>query len=324
MLLYGPDRGLVRERSDRLAATVLGGEGDPFRLIEIGVGELRARPEALADAARSFPLLPGRQVLRVRDAGDAQGESLKRLAAAGCWEALVIVEAGDLGKRSSLRLLFEAEAGFAAVACHGDDAASLRQVIDETLAAAGVTASAEAVRLLVDTLGADRALTRQELAKIATYAGKGGRIDVDDVLAIIGGVGATSLADLAAAAGGGDADRLNRALTALDRGIEPIAALRATQQHLQRLHRVRAEIGRGRSVREAVLALRPPVFFRAVDDVARQAGRWSSAGLEAGLLALLAAEAACKRTGAPQAAIAATALLEIARRARVAAAGRRD
>jgi DNA polymerase-3 subunit delta len=102
-------------------------------------------------------------------------------------------------------------------------------------------------------------------------------------------------------------------LAGLGRGIEAIGLLRAVQGHLQRLHRVQADVARGRGLREAVQALRPPVFFRAVDAFSRQARCWRREALEASLAALLEAERACKRTGAPQAALAAAAVLSVAR-----------
>lgn len=317
VLLFGPDRGLVRERSRQLTAAVLGPTADPFRLIDIGTAEVRAAPASLADAARSFPLVPGRQVLRVRDGVDTIAEAVRLLLQSENWEALVIIEAGDLGKRSALRELCEASKVAAAIACYADDDAALRQVIEETLSDHGLSASGAAMDLLNGMLGADRGLTRQELRKLATYCGDSGHVGVADVLAVVGDAGSISLGELALAAASGDADGLNRLLAAAaERGLEPIGVLRATQQHLQRLHRGQAELLRGRTVREAVQALRPPVFFRDIDEYARQIRQWRPAALEAALILLIKAERACKRTGAPQGAIAMRAVLEVAKLAR--------
>ncbi len=126
VLIFGPDRGLVRERSDALARAVLGDDLDPFRLIEMTAAGVRADPTALVDAARSFPLVPGRRLIRVRDAGEPVVEAIRLLVAARQWDALVVCEAGDLGKRSALRAAFEAPAGVAAVACFADEGDGLR------------------------------------------------------------------------------------------------------------------------------------------------------------------------------------------------------
>ena len=95
---------------------MIGDTPDPFRLLEMTVAELRADPVALVDAARSFPLVPGRRNIRIRDAGEAIVEAIRLLIEAGAFDSLVICEAGDLGKRSPLRASFEDAPGAAAVA----------------------------------------------------------------------------------------------------------------------------------------------------------------------------------------------------------------
>ncbi len=325
--MFGPDRGLVRERSDALARAVIGDAPDPFRVLEMTAAEVRADPVALVDAARSLPLVPGRRFIRIRDAGEAVADAVRLLIEAGGGGALVVLEAGDLGKRSALRTTFEAAAaGAIAVACFPDEGESLRSMIEETLTGFGLRATADAVELLAGTLGADRALNRRELEKLALYCGDGGAhvVDAADVEAVVGSDRLSSLTAIAMLAGAGDIAGLNRALAGEDR-LEPIGLLRATAQHLQRLHRVRAEIGRGRPVRDAIQGLRPPVFFRTIEEFGRQVRRWREQDLEAALVCLTRAEIACKQTGAPQAALATRALMHVARLAsggRAAADGR--
>ncbi|MFO1128906.1 MAG: DNA polymerase III subunit delta [Rhodospirillales bacterium] len=314
VLLFGADRGLVRERSNDLVRGVAGETPDPFRLIEMTTAELRADPVALSDAARSFSLVPGRRIIRIRDAGEPAAEAVRLLLGDGAATALVICEAGDLGKRSGLRLIFEAAPSAAAVACFPDEGDGLRALIEETLAGFGLRPTAAATALLSSTLGADRALSRCELEKLALYCGRGGTgiVEDEDVAAVVGNQRLASLSSLAMLAAGGDIAGLNRALS-VEEGLEPIGLLRAAAQHLQRLHRVKAEVATGRPVRDAVLALRPPVFFRLIDGFTRQVGQWNEARLEEGLVCLARAEIACKQTGAPQAALAVRALLRVAR-----------
>ena len=49
VLVYGPDSGLVRERVQALVASVLKGDGDPFRLSDLDADSLRSDPARLAD-----------------------------------------------------------------------------------------------------------------------------------------------------------------------------------------------------------------------------------------------------------------------------------
>ena len=71
VLIYGPDAGLVRERTKRLAAAVLGDAvGDPFRSAELGQGDLLGDPARLHDEAAALSLVGGRRFLRITDCDD--------------------------------------------------------------------------------------------------------------------------------------------------------------------------------------------------------------------------------------------------------------
>lgn len=306
ILVFGPDRGLVRERADQLAAMVLGERPDPFRCGELTTAQLRATPSALVDEALAFGLVPGRRLLRVRDAADAITEALRLLLAAGRWEAFVLLEAADLAKRSTLREVMESAANAAAVPCYEDDLETLRQVIGETLRAAGLAPTHEVVDFLAANLGSDRGVTRSELEKLVLYMGADPHgppkpVTLDDVAVVVGDARAAMLGSVAMAVGSGDRGMVVRALAqAADDGLEPIALLRVLASHLQRLYVVAGELAAGRSPKEAVGALRPPVFFRELDAFTRQARRWTPAALERAMLAVLDAEMRCKQTASPQ------------------------
>jgi DNA polymerase-3 subunit delta len=314
VLLYGPDSGLVRERAGMLAAQAAGDAADPFRVAELTVATLRDDPARLSDEANALSLTGGRRVVRLRDAGDGATAIVESLLAGPAPAALVIVEAGDLGPRSSLRLLFERAESGAALPCYRDEGGSLATLIDGTLKAAGLSATAEARSQLIDSLGGDRGVSRAELDKLVLYkGGDRGQVTLDDVLACIGDSAAGSLDDVAFAVGDGDSAALDRAL---DRGIQdganPVGLLRAVARHFLRLHQAGVALAGGDADR-AVKALRPPVHFRQVDRFARQLKRWNSAGLSGAIDRLLEAEMACKRTGAPAEALMRRACLEIAR-----------
>ncbi len=316
VLLYGPDGGLVRERAARLAATVAPPD-DPFRIAELTAADLKDDPARLNDEAAAIPFGGGRRVLRIRDVGDGHAKLFEGFLTDPPGDALVVVEAGDLGPRG-LRKAFEGAESAAAVACYRDEGDSLRQLIAQHLSAAGLTAEPAALAFLVANLGGDRQLTRRELDKLVLYVGiaGGGRVTLADAAEMVGDSAERTLDDLANAVAGGDVAALLRDLgRANGEGVSPIAILRGVARHMQRLHLLRGFMGQGIAAAEAVKRLRPPVFWKAAGPLARQAESWASDRLAWALGRLLDAEAACKRTGAPQALLCERALTEIAARA---------
>jgi len=315
-LVYGPDHGLVRERADRMVQAVAGTLSDPFRVAELTAECLREDRARLADAAASLPLSGGRRVVRVRDGKDALVDAVRNLLEVGGGGGYTVIEAGELGPRSPLRMLFEAAETAAAIPCYVDEGEALHAFIGEEIARGGFTIADEALDLLAAHLGADRGLTRRELEKLALYKGEPGPIGVVDVLAIVGEASTLSLDAVAYAACGGDFAALDRAMVmASGESIGAIPLLRVAARHLQRLLQAQAWIASGRSAAQAMAALKPAVFFRLQPAFRRQLDVWNGPRLAAALVVLAETELNCKRTGAPHDILCHAAFVHIARMA---------
>ena len=319
MLVYGPDSGLVRERVDRLVRGIVTDPRDPFRVAELNPARLKEDPARLADEAAAIALTGGRRVVIIRDGGDSITDITSHFLAKPMGDALVVVEGGELGPRSSLRKLFEGSDSGAAIACYADDGGSLAGVIQEELKTANLSADPDAIAFLVDHLGGDRRLTRAEMAKLIIYMGEERRVHLEDAIACVGDSAALSMDDMALAAADGDHVTAQRVLDRLlGEGNQPISVLRALARHFLRLHLAAGLMAQGRSTEQALAALKPPVNFKVADRFRRQLSRWPTDRLGKALELLVDAEADCKTTGMPAAEITSRALMQLAR-----AAGRR-
>lgn len=320
VLVYGPDRGLVRERADGLCRLLLGDPADPFRLCELSPAMLKDDPVRLADEMASLSLTGGTRVIRLRDAGDGAAAPCGRaLEAAAGGSALLVAEAGDLAKRSTLRCLFEAAGNAVAIPCYADDEASLQRLAAGMLAEAGLSLDPDASACLAAYLGGDRAMSRGEIEKLICYvqAGRSRSVSLEDVTACIGDSREASLDAVVMAAAGGDAASLDRALDlAYASGMHPVSVIRAAARHVQRLHLAASLMASGKSPAEAMATLRPPVFYKQQDAFRAQLRAWPPARLAQALGLLTDAELDCKTTGAPAEALCARALWQIATAAR--------
>lgn len=318
VLIYGEDEGLVRERAQRLAKTVVENLNDPFRVVEFFGSVLKDDPARLGDEATAIAFGGGRRVVRVRQATDTAEAACKTLLDLRTdFDSLVIVEAGELTPRSKLRKLFEAAKNAAAMPCYADDARTLPDVIRQTLGEHGLSADRDALALLMQSLGADRSMTRGELAKLALYMGTEKSVTAQHVREAIGDCATAALDDVIYAAASGDAQRLDAALgRVLADGTNPVQIVRAAQRHFQRLHLARGDMALGKSADEAMRGLRPPVFFAVQDAFRRQLSTWSEDKLARAFDILTQAETDCKTTGLPAEAVTGRALLALAQAAR--------
>ena len=300
VLVYGPDAGLVSERADMVARTVVDDLADPFLVSEFSEGELLADRIRLADEASALTFTGGRRVIRIRDVTDAASLVIEAYLAEGTGDALTVMRAGDLGPRSKVRRLFEGSENAAAVACYADDERMLDRVIRSTFSALNMSVTPDAVAYLMANLGADRAVSRTELEKLAIYAGDAKEITLDDAITCIGDSSAFNLDVLAFAVGDGDQAAVDRACArCLDEGTAPVAVLRVVQRHLTRLQLVSSASEETGDPSRAIQALKPPVFFKFKDRFLSQVRAWTTRDLGAALALLLDAEHTVKQTGAP-------------------------
>ncbi len=304
VLLYGPDRGLVHERAERLARTVVDALDDPFRVVDLNAAVFVSDPARLADEAAAQSLTGGRRVVRVRGAGNDLAPIIEVLLKNYVGDALIVVEAGELSPKAKLRSLFESAANAASIACFQDEDAALESVIKESLVQRGLAVSAEALAYMSGRLGADRKVTRSELEKLALFMGERTEVTEADAIACVGDSAEMDLDDLADATAGGDHPAVARALSRLTvDGVNPIAILRALQRHFQRLHLAGAMVSSGTSADAAVGSLRPPIFYKRRPAFGRQLRLWSPRLIASALDLLLDAELDCKTTGLPARAI---------------------
>ncbi len=278
IVFYGTDAGLVSERAQRLAVLIAARDnGEAVRFDE---ADLDQDPDRLAVELQTIPMFGGSKVVRVIAGRRVTAAALAPLIESNTLAATLIVEAGNLRPADAMRALFEKSPNAAAVACYGDEAADLERLIRETLTSHKLAITSDARELLLARLGADRALSRGEVEKLALYAAGKGEIDMADVDAIVGDASELAIDRILNAAALGDATRAAAELArALASGESAQMIILAALRHLQRLHRIRIDLDSGRSLDDVLRLLRPPIHFKQKDSIGLQCRTWTAARL---------------------------------------------
>src|SRR5258708_2034352 len=145
VVIYGSDDGLVAERAVALAKTVCADLKDPFRVVDIPGDVLKGDPARLADEFSAMSLI-----------GGAGG-------------ALIVLEAGNLTPRSTLRTLAETESCLAAMPCYPDSDDALSNLVENAARQQGLIVADDALEWIVERIGGDRGQTRSEIDKLMLY-----------------------------------------------------------------------------------------------------------------------------------------------------------
>ena len=312
VLIYGPDLGLVRDRADMLARTIVDDFKDPFNYIELTDANLKEEPGRLADEAAALSFAGGERVIRIRTSGEGAAKAAGNLVDGldgGYLKAngFVIVEAGALTPRSGLRKLFEKAKNAAALPCYADAPADVRQLAQDMAREEDLRIDDDALDLLTTILGDDRGVSRAEIEKLILYKGPKslregrGTIALEDIRANLADGLGDAMDDATSACADGAPKRLARALyKAGAAGASPIGLLRALQRQFARLETAAQHMESGDSAASAMKKLRPPVFFAEQRAFESRLYKWRGAKIEKALRMLVDAELEAKKTGAPQ------------------------
>lgn len=314
ILIYGPDAGLVKERGIMLGKLVVSDLSDPFNVAVLTGDILSEDPARLMDEAKAMSMMGGARLIRIENAADKNSVILKEYLAGASAENLVIIEAGELGPKSPLRLLCEKADNAAALPCYVEDERGLGNLIRSMASENGYTVQSDAIQWLSSNIAGDRARARSEIEKLFLYKGSENKnITLDDARAACGEAGDQSIDDLLYAMGNG---RIDASLAAynklLEEGIQVVTILRSIQNHFRRLHMVKTSVDAGETVEGAMKKLQPAIFFKQEDAFKSQLRKYSDQKLIAMMQRLNQIEAQTKTTGAPVETLCSQAILSLA------------
>jgi DNA polymerase-3 subunit delta len=277
VLVYGPDAGLVTERASTVAKIFAKRGQGQTEIVRLDDRDLGDDPARLEVELRTPPMFADQSVVRLMPGPRLDVPSLKALLASD-FPNWLIIEAGNLRPDSALRKLFEAHKTAAALPCYGDER-SLSSLIEAELTEAGLNIDPDTRDFLMTRLGADQALSRSEVVKLALYAQGESRISQDDVEAIVGDAAETALENFVYATSASDP---SAALSELQRlaasGTDKQAALSALGRHFTQLHRVAAAAS-GAGIDQSLKSLRPRPHFKREDAFVAHCQRWGVSGL---------------------------------------------
>ncbi|HYC25047.1 MAG TPA: DNA polymerase III subunit delta, partial [Roseiarcus sp.] len=210
-LVHGDEAGLVRERVAALVAGALGDNPDPLRLTRLDGPALSEDPGRLSDEALAISMFGGSRVVWVDARGYDVTPALEPLFKSPPPEATIVVETGALKRGNPLRSAFEQLPNGAALECYPDQRRDIAAVIEEEAGSANLRIPTEVREALCDLLGADRMITRSEIAKLMLYARGRGEVTAQDVEAIVSEAAPSLLDEAVEAAFAGDAASADRA-----------------------------------------------------------------------------------------------------------------
>ena len=304
VLVYGEDVGQVKELVQNISNSAIESADDPFALKTIAIGGSGESYTSLYDEVNSQSLSLGKTVVTATIGSENISDELKAILEGPSPASLLVLGGAYLPPKSPVRNVLEKSPLAAVIACYQDSERSLLDLVRATARKENVKISKEAEEYLVNRLGADRLVTRQELEKLMLFAKNTRNLSIDDARSLLEDSGAMSVEELVYAVTDGNYKNTGLyAARADEQGVSSIVVLRAIQRHLYRLYQVSKAAQSGESVADAMNNLKPPVFFTFKGRFQKQLGMWTPSLLEKALFLLLKTEISCKTSQIPERAV---------------------
>jgi DNA polymerase-3 subunit delta len=279
-LFYGSDALQIAARTEALVQALSKKYADS-EITRLHDSDLNSDPERIIVELATQPLFGGRKIIWLTSLPSKAQPRLLEAVAQPMPGAYLAVQAPDLKKSHKITQAFEAPAHLAAIACYGEDRASVTSSIQQQLAEAGYSIDADAIALTAARCDLSALMARSETEKLMTFMGSEKHIMLSDVHACLSDQETAGLQEVVDAALAGNG---REALVGFDRlmssepNVTPILSVLSTA--FQRLYALRLAFDAGASLSQAIKELRPPVFFKQQDALAAQVRGWPLAAVK--------------------------------------------
>jgi DNA polymerase-3 subunit delta len=287
ILIFGGDAMRVALKRQDVIKALVGPSGEEeMRLTRMTGAELRKDPALLGDAIKAQGFFPGPRVAFVEEAGDSITKAIT--PALMDWapgDAQIVVTAGQLAARSTLRKLFESHPSAYAAGVYDDP--PTRDEIKGMLRDAGLTTIGPDAMTLITAMARELAPgdLRQTIEKLGLYKmDDPSDVTTDDIEACAPQSNEAGQDDLLNIVADLKTNEIGPVLSRLyAQGTQPVALCIGAMRHFRQLHTVASDPG---GPAAGIGRLRPPVFGPRRDKMVRQASNWGRINLEAALGAI--------------------------------------
>ena len=314
LLIFGGDAMRVALKRQQVIAALIGPTGDEeMRLTRIAGGELRKDPAMLSDAIKAQSFFAGPRVAFVEDAGDALAPIVA--TALQDWQAgdaQVIISAGSLTAKSTLRKVFESHANAYAVGIYDDP--PTRDEIAQELARGGLNNIADDAMTDITTLSRaiDPGDFRQTIEKLSLFKlDDPSPVTSMDVLACAPATTEAALDDVLNCVAEARETEIGPIMRKLEgQGVQPVGLCIGATRHFRALHAAASDPG---GPGAGIARMRPPIYGPRRDRMVRQATGWGLRKLELALQMLTDTDLSLRSSAcAPQMAVMERTLIRLA------------
>ena len=269
VLVYGQDEGKVKLLVDRFKKH---SGTDEINTLCYDYAAIQAQPSLLLDAINTSSLFGDKTTVIVNSVPNTiDVTTLSILQENNPEDATVLLVAGELKPSSNIRSLFEKSQEKVAIACYDDTERDVIALIDYYMKKHGYHCDRAVAAMLSGHLPKNRLCVYRELDKLLLYKGEDKNITPEDITKVVVDQSSLSIDAICVAIAGKNKKETLRLLEKnRENPIQATLMLRSIMYYLTRVIHIKEEVSSGNgSVEQVMSKMKPPVFFKQRDNLAR-------------------------------------------------------
>jgi len=188
----------------------------------------------------------------------------------------VVLNSGNLEKKSKLRSIFEKDKNLICIPFYRDDNRTLMQLANNFFKNNKISISQEIVNLIVERSSGDRINLNNELNKIYLFLLNKEKINIDDVIKLTNLAENYSIAELADNCLSKNIKKINKIFNENVFSVDDcILIVRTLLLKTKRLLEIKKMNGSNKNIEQIISNYRPPIFWKDKEIVKNQASKWS-------------------------------------------------
>ena len=275
ILFYGQNQGLKEEAILKIQT-----ENKNRTVIKYDEKEFLEKSETSYENILTGSLFEDKKIIIISRASDKILNSINFFQEKKLDDILIIIEAGNLDKKSKLRSLFEKNKNFICVAFYTDTQEALSKIAYNFLMENNIKISQSNLNLIVNKCNGDRGVLKNELNKIQLYLKNKKTLGLDELMKLTNLIENHSISELV------DnclAQNKNKTLLMLNENILSIEdCVIITRTFLQKIKRILNLVKvyqKNKNLDLTISSAKPPIFWKDKEIIKQQINKWKLADI---------------------------------------------
>ena len=270
ILFYGQNQGLKEEAILKIQT-----ENKNRTVIKYDEKEFLEKSETSYENILSGSLFDDKKIIIISRASDKILNSINFFQEKKLDDILIIIEAGNLDKKSKLRSLFEKNKNFICVAFYTDTQEALSKIAYNFLKENNIKISQSNLNLVVNKCNGDRGVLKNELNKIQLYLKNKKNLALDELMKLTNLIENHSISELV------DnclAQNKNKTLLMLNENIlsieDCVIITRTFLQKIKRILNLVKAYQKNKNLDLTISSAKPPIFWKDKEIIKQQINKW--------------------------------------------------